>query len=114
MARRRARPGGAAGRLARYAAPAAFLLAVTGVVLAVRSALRSDAPAARTTTVVTRTGPGRARPAQTAPKRYYVIASGDTLGGIAQRFGTTVDALLRLNPGIEPTALHPGDDLRVK
>jgi LysM repeat protein len=41
------------------------------------------------------------------------VRSGDTLGTIAGRFGTTVDELLALNPGIDPRALHVGQSLRV-
>ena len=104
--------------LARYVAPAAFLLAVTAIVLVVRSGLRSDSShsddddrgrdaAQSTARATTRT---RAR----APKRYTIIASGDTLDAIAGRYGTTVTALLRLNPGVEPTALRPGEQLRVR
>ena len=48
------------------------------------------------------------------PKQYYEIQSGDTLDVIAVHFGTTVAVLLELNPGIEPTALHPGERVRVK
>ena len=47
-------------------------------------------------------------------KRYYVIRSGDTLEAIALTLSTTVDRLIRLNPGVEPTALVPGENLRVK
>ncbi len=43
----------------------------------------------------------------------YSVRSGDTLGTIAERFGTTVDGLLALNPGIDPRALRVGETLRV-
>jgi LysM repeat protein len=116
-ARRRASPGGARSRLARYLAPVLFLLAVTGVVLLVRSSLRSDSTAVTTTrsTPAKRSG----SPVETAgrvrvPAQYYVIQSGDTLGAIAGRFATTVDVLLALNPGVEPTTLRPGERLRIK
>jgi LysM repeat protein len=117
--RRPALPAFAAGRVARYVAPAAFLVAVTAVVLIVRSTLRSnDKPASPTTSaalvVTTKAAPAtRPRPAP-APKRYYVIQSGDTLEAIATRFATTVDALLRLNPGVKPTTLRPGEQVRIK
>jgi LysM repeat protein len=106
-------PAGARGTLARYLAPAAFLLAITVVVLVVRAALRSDTSGERTTStaVPTRSAPASRVP---VPKRYYVIQSGDTLDRIAARFATTVEALLRLNPGIEPTALIPGKQVRVR
>ena len=112
-------PGGSAGRVARYAAPAAFLLAVTAVVLVVRSTLQSNGkPASATTSaalVVTTkaTSATRRRPAP-APRRYYVIQSGDTLDAIASRFSTTVDALVRRNPGVKPAALTPGEQVRIK
>ena len=43
----------------------------------------------------------------------YSVRSGDTLGTIADRFETTVDQLLALNPGIDPRALRVGETLRV-
>ena len=100
----------------RWLAPAAFLLAVTGVVLVVRSGLRSDGPAATTTTAPPTLVRTTAKPSQpaTVPKQWYVIRPGDTLGAIAARFRTSVDVLLRLNPGVEPTTLRPGERLRVK
>ncbi len=114
-------PGGAARKrsLARYVAPAAFLLAVTGVVLLVRTSLRSDHETAPTTTRTTHVAPG---PSPVTPRtgrvlipaQYYVIKSGDTLDAIAGRFATTVDKLLALNPGVEPTTLRPGERLRIK
>lgn len=49
-----------------------------------------------------------------AEKRYYKVRSGDYLGLIAKRNGTTVSALCRLN-GIKPTTtLQIGKVLRVK
>ena len=112
-------PGGSAGKVARYVAPAAFLLAVTAVVLVVRSTLRSNSKPMSTTTgaalvVTTKAAPAtRPRPAS-APKRYYVIQSGDTFEAIATRFATTVDELLRLNPGVKATTLRPGEQVRIK
>jgi LysM repeat protein len=102
--------------LARWVAPAVFLLAVTGVVLVVRSALRTDTPVTTSTARATTS----ARPARRGPPpprvaaQYYVIRSGDTLGAIAGRFATTVDELLALNPGVQPTTLRPGERLRIK
>jgi LysM repeat protein len=100
--------------VARYAAPLLFLLAVTAVVLVVRGALRSGSSG---TTRPTTTAAARAhRPVRgpARPTRYYVIRSGDTLVGIAARFQTTVERLLRLNPGVQATALRPGTELRIR
>ena len=45
--------------------------------------------------------------------RLYTIRSGDTLYRIAQERGTTVAALLRANPGIDPNALRVGQRICV-
>jgi LysM repeat protein len=112
-------PGGTAGTVARYIAPAAFLLAVTAVVLIVRSTLRSNDKPASTTTGVAHVATTKGTPATRprlvpAPRRYYVIQGGDTFDAIAARFSTTVDVLLRLNPGAQPTTLTPGEQIRIK
>jgi LysM repeat protein len=103
--------------LVRVAAPAAFLLAATIAVLLVRSAVQGDeeaqpksATASRTTTQV------RATTAQREPRRpraTYTVREGDTLDEIALEHDTTVEDLLALNPGVEPTELRPGQRLRV-
>lgn len=103
--------------LARVAAPAAFLAAVTVAVLLVRSGLDPDEPepapprpAPATTQTRTETAP-RAGP--TEATRAYVVRAGDTLDRIALEFDTTVQRLLELNPRVEPTSLQPGQRLRV-
>jgi LysM repeat protein len=99
----------------RYALPVAFLVVATAAVVAVRPVLHDAAPvratrAAAPAPVRVARPPGNvARPRTTA----YSVRSGDTLGTIAGRFGTTVDELLVLNPGIDPRALHVGQPLRV-
>lgn len=49
----------------------------------------------------------------TAPGSTYIVKSGDTLSEIAQRHGTDWQTLARLNPGIEPNLIHPGDAIRL-
>jgi LysM repeat protein len=113
----------ARGELARYAAPAAFLLAVTIAVLLVRSGLQGGDGAATTGSAqVTGTSPGSTRTATTgkrpkrrrAAPRYYRVQSGDTFGSIAAAEGTTIDRLRALNPNVDPTALQTGQRIRVK
>lgn len=101
------------GPLARYGAPIAFLAAVTVAVLLVRSGLdagdaNSRRPASPTTTTFVDTSP-RSRRAT-----YYRIREGDTLGGVAARFDTTVGELLALNPKVTPNSLTIGQRLRVR
>jgi LysM repeat protein len=113
--------------LTRYGAPAAFLAAVTIAVLLVKAGLSGGSEAtpptvgALPTTTTTATRPTTTDklvltqpPATTAAEgEYYVIQSGDTLGDIALKYDTTVEELMRLNPDVDPTALHPGARIRV-
>ena len=121
--------------LTRYGAPAAFLAAVTIAVILIKAglnggsgsttrveALPTTSTATKPTTTTTKlvlTGPQAntttAAPETTTPgAEYYVVQSGDTLDSIAQHYSTTVDELMTLNPGTDPTALHIGQRLRVK
>jgi len=109
--------------LARYAAPAAFLLAVTVAILLVRSGLSNEEtapappPAATVSTTAeepaaTTTAAGTTTAASGA--EFYEIEPGDTLAGVAEQFDTTVEELLVLNPDIDPVALTIGQRIRVK
>ena len=117
--------------LTRYGAPAAFLAAVTIAVILIKAGLNGGTGSTTTvglsTTAATTTKPTTTKLVLTAPPsttattetttpgaEYYAVQSGDTLGSIAQKYGTTVNALTTLNPGIDPTALHIGQRIRVK
>ena len=107
--------------LARFAAPAAFLLALTIAALLVHAGLSggdekggattplTGLVTGRVTTAEARTTTKKKRPA----KRYYTIQSGDTLDIVAARVGTTTERLLALNPGIDPHALTVGQRVRI-
>ena len=121
-------------QVTHYGAPAAFLAAVTIAVILIKAglnggsgstttvgALPTTSTAAKTTTttklVLTAPQAGTTSTATdtTAPgAEYYVVQSGDTLGSMAEKYSTTVDELMTLNPGIDPTALHIGQKIRVK
>jgi LysM repeat protein len=108
-------------RLARYAAPAAFLAAVTIAVLIVRAGLSNEetAPPPATTTATTVEEPAgttTAAATTTAPSgaEFYEIEPGDTLAVVAERFDTSVEELLVLNPDVDPVALTIGQRIRVK
>lgn len=45
--------------------------------------------------------------------RYHRVQAGDTLYKIAQQYGTTVEELMRLNPGVNPNNLRIGQKLKV-
>ena len=105
--------------LARYAAPVAFLLAATIAVLLIRSALDESGPA-RTTTTVPTTQPTTTATTTTTTTtttgaaEYHTIVSGDTFQQLALDNNTTVDELVRLNPGVNPSALTVGQKIRIR
>lgn len=115
--------------LTRYGAPAAFLAAVTIAVLLIKAGLNDSSESQPTTVGALPTAAATTTPPPTTTKlvltgtpttttapagaRYYVIQSGDTLGSIALEYKTTVEELVRLNPDVDPTALHPGDRIRI-
>jgi len=129
-------PPSSSRHLARFAAPAAFLLAVTIAVLLVRSGLGggSSPPAVTTTHTTTRahttpsvttlppvTAPATTTTTTTAPvttsvpgATYYTVQRGDTFTIIAQKSGTTVAEIEQLNPGVSSNALSVGQQIRVK
>jgi LysM repeat protein len=124
--------------LTRYGSPVAFLAAVTIAVVLIKAGLSgsSDSPptvgalptsssttstTTPTTTMLVLTAPAGTTTAATTTTetttpgaQYYVVQSGDTLGSVAQKYSTTVDQLLTLNPGVDPTALRIGQRIRVQ
>ena len=100
----------------RVLAPVAFLAAATLLVVLVQRALR-DEPSDAGTTTTGATAPITTERVETdggqVERRLYRIKVGDTLESIAERFDTTVDELLQLNPGVDPLALTPGQRIRV-
>lgn len=114
----------------RWVAPLAFLAGLTIAVVLIQHGLsRGGSPsAASSTAVVTRTatapsgraggatstsagtGPGKT----TTNGRYYVVQRGDTFSSIAARYGTTVQQIEALNPGVSSNSLTIGQKIRVK
>ena len=104
----------------RYAAPAAFLLAVTVAVVLIRTGMNSGGDAHSTSTVaqtathktvaVTTTTTKK----KTAAKRYWTVQAGDTFGSIASQSGVPVATIEQLNPTVKSTSLFIGEKLRLR
>jgi LysM repeat protein len=94
----------------RYAVPVLLLILVTVGALIVRGALDDSRPAARAEPVP----PGQAKVrVKRAAVKFHLVESGDTLGGIAERYGTTVARLQVLNPSVDAGALRVGQQIRL-
>ena len=90
-----------------FAAPAAFLAAVTLAVVGARALWPHHAAQP------TQSARQHAKAAPAGP-RFYRVRAGDTLAAIAIRTKTPVARLRRLNPAVQPTALFIGQRLRLK
>jgi D-alanyl-D-alanine carboxypeptidase/D-alanyl-D-alanine-endopeptidase (penicillin-binding protein 4) len=69
-------------------------------------------PGAAATSASPASPPSSAATAE-APASRHTIRPGDTLDGIARRYGTTVKALQDANPGLNPRRLLPGRTIRI-
>ena len=106
-------------RVTRWAAPIAFLLAVTIGALVVRAGFEhgkhhAKAQSTTTTTTTSKTKKHHTHHHRQAHLRTYTVQSGDTFESIATKTGTTVDKLKQLNPNVDPTALQVGETIRVQ
>lgn len=101
----------------RLAAPAAFLAGITIAVLLVRAGLNDGETTTAAQTSVATTTAATTAPTQTATQQtpvFVEVESGGTLDQIALDNDTTVEQLLQLNPGLDPTALQVGQRIRVR
>jgi LysM repeat protein len=100
----------------RIAAPAAFFLAATILVVLIEKGFNGNSTDTGPTVLPTTSTPTTTSTTGTttsSKKQVYRVKAGDTLESIAAKFDTTVDDLLALNPGIDPLALSPGQKIRV-
>jgi LysM repeat protein len=101
----------------RLAAPAAFLAGITVAVLLVRAGLNDGETTTAAQTSVATTTAATTAPTLTAtqsPPVFVEVESGGTLDQIALDNETTVEQLLQLNPGLDPTSLQVGQRIRVR
>ena len=114
-----ARPPRRAGSVARYAAPAGFLLAATVAILLIHSALGGKTvpgpglPVTTTRAPLTTTAASVPKPRPKPAGRFHVVQSGEGFAAIAVAEHTTVAQIQALNPGVSSNQLHVGQKLRV-
>jgi LysM repeat protein len=104
-------------------APATELSAVVSEVGAIKTAMAADNAAIQKSItelqaavkkpVVTSAGNGGSKTV-TAGAGEYVVAKGDTLGGIARKVGISLKALQELNPTVNANKMQIGQKLKTK
>lgn len=103
---------------ARFIAPLALLLFAAAVFAVVSGAGSSDdGKATKPAASAERKSEGKttttAAP-KPRPKATYSVKAGDTLGGIAEQTGVTVERLQELNPELDPQALVSGQKIKLR
>jgi LysM repeat protein len=103
---------------ARFLAPialVAFAFALYTIVNDARDRDSSSGGVPAKTTPTTAGSKTKATSKKTARKkrRIYVVKSGDTASGIAEKNGVSVATLQKLNPDLDPQALTVGQRLRL-
>lgn len=107
----------AARRPSRYLAPIALLAAAAAITLVVKDHINSHSHASTTNTnigsLVQSTRQVQRRSHRHGAK-FYTVRSGDTLSGISQKTGVSVQTIQNLNHGLNPSALQTGQRLRLR
>ena len=105
---------------ARFLAPIAliaFAFALYSVVNNAREPAggNTGAPAGASTPTATATSTSKkkSKKSSSSKRKTYTVKSGDTPSGIAEKTGVTLETLLELNPDLNPSALAPGQRLRL-
>jgi LysM repeat protein len=99
---------------ARYLAPLAIAAVAAAAYLILHSALthkHTPTPLRVVQTSTTQTSTART---VSSKAKFYVVRPNDTLSRIAVRTGVSLSTLERLNPGVNPDALHPSQRLRLR
>lgn len=99
-------------------APLALIACAFAIYTVVDQGLLKDDSGAKTTTSKTSTDGESASTSTTKKKaskkaKSYKVKSGDTFSGIADKQGVEVEALQEANPDVNPSALSPGQKLKL-
>jgi LysM repeat protein len=103
---------------ARWLAPLALVTCAVAIYAVVDHELGSDSKSSTTSsTSKTGTGTGTTSTAKSKStkkaKSSYTVKTGDSLSVIAAKTGTDVGSLQEANPGVDASALHPGQKLKL-
>jgi LysM repeat protein len=99
----------------RYLAPIALAAAITGTYLVVHNGLMHKSSTSQShvsthghsTTTTTRRG-------KASKSKIYVVRPGDTLSGISQKTGVSIQTIQALNRNLNPNSLQTAQRLRLR
>ena len=100
---------------ARFLAPialVAFAFALYSVVQDSRESTDGNPSGAKPTATATSTSKSGATKKTSKKRKTYTVKSGDTMSGIAEKTGVSLETLMELNPDVD--TLSPGQKLRLR
>jgi LysM repeat protein len=100
---------------ARFLAPialVAFAVALYSVVQDSRESTDSNSSGAKPTATATSTAKSSTKKKTSKKRKSYTVKAGDTLSGIAEKTGVSLETLNDLNPDVD--TLSPGQKLRLR
>ncbi|HWH95802.1 MAG TPA: LysM domain-containing protein [Baekduia sp.] len=104
----------------RWLAPLALVTCAVAIYAVVDHELLSDDGGAKTTSSTKTTTTGKTTSTTATAKRKatkqaktYTVKSGDSFSVIASKVDVDVAALQEANPDVDPSALHPGQKLKL-
>lgn len=99
---------------ARYLAPLALAVSITGTYLIVHATLSAKSSTARQTATISQRDRTGKSGHTSAPKKFYTVQAGDSLSAISVKTGVPIATLENLNPNVDPGALQTGQLLRLR
>ena len=111
---------------ARFLAPLALIGVIVAFMAIVNGSGRNDSPAGDTSAATTTTNTSTAK--KTAKKtvakkkaaakaggpKTYAVQIGDTLQGIANKTGVTLERIQELNPNVDPRNMTAGQQIKLR
>jgi LysM repeat protein len=91
----------------RFLAPIALVLAAVVVIVVVTSSISGGGEESKH-------GAKQEKSAEGPGDKYYIVQPGDSFSVIAEKEGTTEEALQQLNPDLDPQTLNPGQQVRLR
>lgn len=105
---------------ARYLAPVALLVTAAAIGVEVKNHTGGTNQAGATTNPALISGGALSHSSRLPTTthrpvpRFYTVRAGNTLSGIAAKTGVSMAAIVKLNPGLNPSALQTGQRLRLR
>jgi LysM repeat protein len=99
---------------ARILAALALVLAVVAVLVIVSSQTGNDTPAPAAKQGKKANAGKNEKQARPRGARVYEVQEGDSLTAIAEQTGVPIELIEELNPEVDPQALIPGQELKLR